>query len=151
MSVLLLLGWLMPIVMVYLYNEMGMPEPTYIRVLYFTGPFAVVLVFLGSHLKSRLMWYVSGIFLGVVLLGQWMPLSRRGLFFVRAEQIRPGMTLDEVRSRLFGFMEQETVPAPNPFEQEFVYGWDLDGDSSMDSLTLDLKDGRVRSVFLGSE
>jgi len=150
MSVLLMLGWLTPLAMVYGHNLMGMPR-SYFPILYFTGPMAMGLTYAAMLVRSKLLWYVSGVFLGVVLLGQWMPLTERGYFFARAQQIHPGMTIEEVRGRLQGIKEEETIPAPYPTQQEFVYGWDLDGDSSMDVLVVNLKDGRVQSLFLGSE
>lgn len=64
--------------------------------------------------------------------------------------VHEGMTLEQVRQTMRGFQEEQ-FDADSPYQQSFEFGWDLDGDCDMDQISVDLSEGKVVKIFIGSE
>lgn len=64
--------------------------------------------------------------------------------------VHEGMTLAQVRHTMSGFQEEQ-FDADLPYQQSFEFGWDLHGDSDMDQISVDLTEGKVVKIFIGSE
>src|SRR5262249_18406411 len=104
-SILVVIGWMIPIACTAGIFVFATPDDPYWPILLVAGIFGLPLLIATRFIPSRQLWFVSGALLGVVLLSPWIPLTERHLFFIQAFKVQPGMTLTEVRQRLNGYEE----------------------------------------------